>query len=371
MFCSSCGKQIPDGSRFCEYCGNPVGGNVPQPDSRPAGVPEAGQIPPQYGQAPPQYSQIPPQYGQAPPQANQIPPQYGQVPPGYPQPPKKKFPIIPFVIGVVFLTALIIAGGLMLLGNDSGKGGSSAKAKKETTAAKENNSSGKQDSNASGKKDSKSSDEKKETEAVPKAEPKPAETEMVPAIKPQPAESETAFVDEYVLTQSDYEGFARRLSTTNHALALDFEWAWDYVINGNNSSFAAQDLIRVTDDMEPLINGGWKAYMFTRSGDYGSDTERYFNVEITADGSRFGLKTNWAYLLDPAAGNSIQENGSDSFKGTFDALEGTASAQSDYAKIDIDGFYISPDFEEEYAIGTFYWISGEKDCIALMREVKY
>ena len=118
MFCSSCGKQIPDGSRFCEYCGNPVGGNVPQPDSRPAGVPEAGQIPPQYGQAPPQ--------------ANQIPPQYGQVPPGYPQPPKKKFPIIPFVIGVVFLTALIIAGGLMLLGNDSGKGGSSAKAKKET-----------------------------------------------------------------------------------------------------------------------------------------------------------------------------------------------------------------------------------------------
>ena len=336
MFCSSCGKQIPDGSRFCEYCGNPVGGNVPQPDSRPAGVPEAGQIPPQYGQAPPQYSQMPPQYG--------------QVPPGYPQPPKKKFPIIPFVIGVVFLTALIIAGGLMLLGNDSGKGGSSAKAKKETTAAKENNSSGKQ---------------------VPKAEPKPAETEMVPAIKPQPAESETAFVDEYVLTQSDYEGFARRLSTTDHALALDFEWAWDYVINGNNSCFAAQDLIRVTDDMEPLINGGWKAYMFTRSGDYGSDTERYFNVEITADGSRFGLKTNWAYLLDPAAGNSIQENGSDSFKGTFDALEGTASAQSDYAKIDIDGFYISPDFEEEYAIGTFYWISGEKDCIALMREVKY
>ena len=24
MFCSNCGKQIPDGSKFCPYCGAPV-----------------------------------------------------------------------------------------------------------------------------------------------------------------------------------------------------------------------------------------------------------------------------------------------------------------------------------------------------------
>ncbi len=30
MFCSNCGAQIPDGSRFCEKCGRPVGGGQPQ-----------------------------------------------------------------------------------------------------------------------------------------------------------------------------------------------------------------------------------------------------------------------------------------------------------------------------------------------------
>ena len=25
MFCSKCGKQIPDNSQFCEHCGSPVG----------------------------------------------------------------------------------------------------------------------------------------------------------------------------------------------------------------------------------------------------------------------------------------------------------------------------------------------------------
>ena len=39
MFCSQCGKQIPDGSRFCNFCGahQPVNDPNPDPAPRPAG----------------------------------------------------------------------------------------------------------------------------------------------------------------------------------------------------------------------------------------------------------------------------------------------------------------------------------------------
>ena len=46
-----------------------------------------------------------------------------------------------------------------------------------------------------------------------------------------------------------------------------------------------------------------------------------------------------------------------------------ATALSTSARIDFDAFYISADRKTEYAIGKYYWISGEIDQIALMREV--
>ena len=36
MFCSQCGRQIPDGSRFCNYCGKPIAVNDMNPDEKPA-----------------------------------------------------------------------------------------------------------------------------------------------------------------------------------------------------------------------------------------------------------------------------------------------------------------------------------------------
>ena len=35
MFCSQCGRQIPDGSRFCNYCGTPIAVNDMNPDEKP------------------------------------------------------------------------------------------------------------------------------------------------------------------------------------------------------------------------------------------------------------------------------------------------------------------------------------------------
>jgi TM2 domain-containing membrane protein YozV len=58
MFCSNCGKQNPDGARFCESCGNTMTAAAQQAP------------PPQYAPPPqPQYAPPPPQQYAPPPQA--------------------------------------------------------------------------------------------------------------------------------------------------------------------------------------------------------------------------------------------------------------------------------------------------------------
>lgn len=75
MYCPSCGKNVPEGAKFCESCG--VAQNA-------GGAPAY--------QAPPQYNAPPPQYGPQP---------YGQ-PPGYLLPMKNA--------GIAAVLALIIPG---------------------------------------------------------------------------------------------------------------------------------------------------------------------------------------------------------------------------------------------------------------------
>lgn len=67
MFCTSCGKSIPDGSKFCPECGAAIAVNA-VPTQAPQAVPqmEAPQAAPQNYQMPPQGYQMPPQGYQAP-----------------------------------------------------------------------------------------------------------------------------------------------------------------------------------------------------------------------------------------------------------------------------------------------------------------
>ena len=173
------------------------------------------------------------------------------------------------------------------------------------------------------------------------------------------------------MTVDEMTALAERLSTTEHALALDFDWALDYVCSGGTSSGRVITdpgaVAPIDADAQPLIDGGWKAFLFTAPGVYGSDVERYFNVQIDTSDGGLTVVTNWKYLFDPSVGSTIEESGTDTFKGSFDPDSGTATVQSNYAKIDFDAFYLSADGSKEYALGTFFWISGETDRIALMR----
>ena len=163
---------------------------------------------------------------------------------------------------------------------------------------------------------------------------------------------------------------AKKLSTDENAGATEFDWFLDYV---NNTGYGLAEVItdpsratRITDVQEAL-NGGWKAFICTEKGVYGSDVERYLNASIDAAGGKFNITLNWKYLVDPNGGGTIEEKGHSTYRGTYDDLEGTATAMTDDSKIEFDGFFLSSDGNTEYAVGTFRWISGEVDRIALMR----
>ena len=38
MFCMKCGKQLPDGSKFCEYCGQKMAPADPKPEKKKRGI---------------------------------------------------------------------------------------------------------------------------------------------------------------------------------------------------------------------------------------------------------------------------------------------------------------------------------------------
>jgi len=166
---------------------------------------------------------------------------------------------------------------------------------------------------------------------------------------------------------------AEKLSTDEVAGATEFDWFMDYV---NQSGYGMAQVItdparasRITDVQEAL-NGGWKAFIFTEKGVYGSDVERYLNANIDVFGGRFNITLNWKYLMEPNGGGTIEETGSTTYRGTYDDLEGTATAQTSDSRIDFDGFFLSADGKAEYAVGTFRWISGEIDRIGLMRSAR-
>ena len=170
----------------------------------------------------------------------------------------------------------------------------------------------------------------------------------------------------------DPEELVKALSTEENANAADFEWFMDMELyDGNESGSIITEpgrVERITGADNVLLNGGWKAYQLdTITDPYSPDVVRYFNVDIDTEGSKFNVTMNWAYLFFTEEGQSVTEEGNDLFEGEWDASEGTAAVQSKWAKVDFDNFFIASDHSAEYATGTFYWISGEIERIALMR----
>lgn len=366
-FCTNCGAKLHEDSVFCEVCGTRVVQAVqPQGSANGYSQPQG----PANGYSQPQapangYSQQRPAgydmsgYNDAP---------YGGINAGR----KSGAIALAAVCGASILMVLAVAAFMFgcngkgdpsstgktvtesISGgkNQSGKNSPYFQLKEENTQEKTEESKGTQYADIFVQTDA--ADEVEDTEAFEETEP-----------------AAEGFGAQAVKGSANGREIAQKLSTSENARATDFEWLLDYILyDGSEAGQVITDSSyssRIIDDSAAL-NGGWKAYMFTDDGVYGSDVERYFNVEIDTDGSRFNMTVNWKYMFDPSSGSSIDETGSDRFEGSYAA--GTATCRSNYAKIDIDEFYLSKDGETEYAVGTFYWISGEVDRIGLMRSAR-
>lgn len=307
MFCPKCGNRLPDDSVFCEFCGTKVG----SPDGK-----------------------------------------------------KKNRTGVIIIIIVSVLLILAAAAYVLLSGNLPGKpGGRILPTATETSAPTATETS------------------------VPTAVPVPTDTpEPTAAPEPTavPTDAEADEDDTPVIqrkpssprTQQDPDaGVAAALSTKDYAKAQDFEWLVDITFyDGNGAGQIVSQkgqCVPVSGDRNALLNGGWKAFMTDAAGgSYTTDYERYFNAKIDTSGEKFDITMNWKYLYDGAAGRSVEENGSELFEGTWNASDGTASAEYNYARVVFDGFCTAPDDSAQYAVGKFYWISGEVNHIGLMRVLK-
>ncbi|MDD5666887.1 MAG: zinc ribbon domain-containing protein [Actinomycetota bacterium] len=102
MYCAECGKEIPEESEFCGYCGAvaaPAGGQAA------AAASAATQGPPPGPPAPPPPDGPPPGGGAAPPMGTGVPPaQYG------PASPRKSH--LPWILGIL---GVLLVGGIVVV----------------------------------------------------------------------------------------------------------------------------------------------------------------------------------------------------------------------------------------------------------------
>lgn len=377
MFCPKCGEQIPNDCVFCDKCGAKIDNGNENVQITETPVLKGANNPPPSPVIPQATSEIP---GSAP--NIQIP--APNIKEGKTGADNSKILYIASVLGV---TVLII-GGFLGYKSFLGKGGTNPKVEEavimasgEKTVVAASESEPEMDDAAESSAESKGDDaakENAETDAVQGASAKSsaektsesaskASTEIV-----YDEDYPEGFRDEVELTESEMKAFADRMSTTEYATAKDVDWFKDYVNNGGTGAgkFLTDEnkVFIVVGYMQPVLNGGWKAYTFTKDGDYGSDYERYFNAVIDTSGNDFTITTTWNEVIDPVKGLFSDETQTIVYKGTFDPVTGKATAKTDDSRIDIDNFYSAMDIESEYAVGTIHWSSGETDQLALMRE---
>lgn len=308
MFCPNCGNKLSDDSVFCPKCGARIGGgNRVNPEQQRPERPEPAR------------------------QEN-----------GAPTGGKKGIPIWAIVVAAVVVVAIVVLV-LVLPGK---KGGKPEEPKADVAV-----------------ETSQIIEEQAEAAKEEVKEEEPVQQE-IPAEEPaeEPAAEDTL----------NPETVVTNLSTDENANAMDFEWFLDCETgDGTAAGVVITEpgrVERVTGTDNPLLNGGWRAYMTdTLTQPYDPEIERYFNVNIDTEGDIFNFTMKRAYMYLVKEGQTVEESDVDLFEGTWDAAAGTATAETKWAKVEFDNFYVAPDGSAEYATGTFYWISGEIERIALKR----
>ena len=173
------------------------------------------------------------------------------------------------------------------------------------------------------------------------------------------------------MDKTTQDSIAASMSTTETAKALDFDWFIDKVYNISGGDYEnvvdATYSDRIGGDEPYLINGGWKCYMCSADEAEIGTYERYLNAVIDTDGKDFKITLNWWLFREASLPNGEEfEKGSEVATGKWDAAKGTVHTVASIGNIDFTDFYISKNRDEEFAMGTVTWCSGEVDYIGLM-----
>lgn len=410
-FCANCGAPLSDDSRFCEECGTPVeqggkqnnngqqmepgsginpGQNINQGPQNGSGsqVPPGQNINrgaqngpgPQYGpgtQVPPgaqtgprsQYSPGPntnpasqngprvQQYGPVP-QGPQVPPvaQNGPMPqqygpgPQYQQPAPKKKSNTGLIVGLIIAAGAAVALILFFVSpfgrNLIAKKGNDPAATASISSA-DIASSKSSEKISSAKESSKTSSEKALSAQTSESKASSARTSSAPASSAKASSAKPS--------QSDFSS----LSTTEVPEYVDFLWFWEDVYH--NGSPAAKEM---QGDFSALA-GSWKALVYIDPGNT-MDSESYDLSTYTFEGTEdfVTLKTKRHTFVDLRNSEIIDASneGSSTWHGKF---ENGAITFDGPGSIRIDEIYTYNG--REYALGHYYYPSGENGPLALVR----
>ena len=353
-FCTNCGAPLSEDAKFCEECGTPVEqepqGN--QGNQKPLNGPGA-QVPPrpQYGNG----SQVPPgsQMNQGP--LPQLGPQGYPGPQYQPKPPKKSKTGL--IVGLIIAAGAAVALILFLL-SPFGKN-LIAKITNRPAATSAISAPEKASSQVSPRSSSQNiagaSSAQESSKASSQAAPQSASSAPASSAQASSGSAQSAPASSAKPAQTDFSS----ISTTEVPEYVDFLWFWEDVYH--NGSPAAKEM---QGDFSALA-GSWKALVYIDPGNT-MDSESYDLSTYTFEGTEdfVTLKAKRHTLVDLRNSEIIDTSneGSSTWHGKF---ENGAITFDGPGSIRIDEIYTYNG--REYALGHYYYPSGENGPLALVR----
>ena len=371
MFCTSCGKQIPDENQFCTYCGAKLRPrSAVQQDSRTSqdGVNRGQQDARTNASRRPEREWTPP--GQE--------PKPGWTPPGreqmsygagledkdfYAEPePGRKKSIFPKI--AIALIALAVFFGAAFFGYRVFSGGGEDTVK-EARADKD-------------KKDKKKKDVGEEDKSV-KEEETETEESAAETAAPETSAAETTSADssgegntEVIVDKEKSLQISSRFSTMESARLADMAWFTELRQNTDNPDKTIIGRSFRFERIDPWMgSGGWKAMLIPVT-ELNTDTHVHTgNVFITLSGEseedplQAAVSLTRGTSIDPATGKEEKESGTDMFIGEWTPDTGHITADNQAGTMVIEAMFAENDTSRQYAFGDLQ-LEGTGDYMLIM-----